>query len=520
MRIGTIPGLSLGIVQIGEDGKPRIELAAWGRGTEDAEEHDLTPEGLFGLASCSKAFLATSVGLLMDDFAEGRNVTPLPDGVTQFDWNTKVKDTLPGDWELADEWATEKANWQDLLSHVSGLPRHDYSYTPGDTPQDIARRMRYLPPPTSSDSNGPITIRCLYSAPTSSRHMQTCHMWTSSRRGSSCLSTWRRLPSGQARLRGRVVGLNAGPGGIISSAADMTKWIAVLLNAGVVPSTNRTIIPQWVFDEVTTAHAITNGQPPADLSIQGYGLGWGRWSYKGHEIVTHTGGIPGFSTLVAFLPTDRLGFVILANAGAKAHENDEIMYRIVDEVFGLPEKPQVVVTPVEATSGEMLSCLNRAPRDRRGLSLALDEYAGTYHDPGYGAFTLCAPNSTSHYCSGVLGDFAPFEHFDSSPAPVTLYVAWRRMWSTHARLVHRDGDAFGVTATALFPHGYGKNESAFETYEEGEAEGRAEFVFEEVKGVKKVKGLALMIDEHAVAARARQTRGTVEEIADAWFVKV
>lgn len=59
----------------------------------------------------------------MDDFAQGRNKTALPPNVAVFNWETKVKDILPGEWELLDHWATEKANIRDILSHVSGLPR-------------------------------------------------------------------------------------------------------------------------------------------------------------------------------------------------------------------------------------------------------------------------------------------------------------------------------------------------------------------------------------------------------------
>ena len=60
----------------------------------------------------------------MDDFAHGRNSTSLPDGVNVFDWRTKVKDMLPNDWKLMDEWASEKATFRDILSHVSGLHRY------------------------------------------------------------------------------------------------------------------------------------------------------------------------------------------------------------------------------------------------------------------------------------------------------------------------------------------------------------------------------------------------------------
>jgi len=60
----------------------------------------------------------------MDDFKTGKNTTALPKGLTKFDFNTKVKDIMPAgsDWSLMDEWAYEKANIRDILSHVSGLP--------------------------------------------------------------------------------------------------------------------------------------------------------------------------------------------------------------------------------------------------------------------------------------------------------------------------------------------------------------------------------------------------------------
>jgi CubicO group peptidase (beta-lactamase class C family) len=77
---------------------------------------------LFYIGSASKAFTASAIGILMDDFATGRNVTPLPPGLKAFDWNTKIKDLLPEEWKLKDEWASDKANIRDILSHVSGLP--------------------------------------------------------------------------------------------------------------------------------------------------------------------------------------------------------------------------------------------------------------------------------------------------------------------------------------------------------------------------------------------------------------
>jgi CubicO group peptidase (beta-lactamase class C family) len=78
---------------------------------------------LFNIASCSKAFLSASLGIVIDDYARGRNTTPLPAGLQTLGWKTKVADILPNDWELMDPWASQKANLIDILSHVSGLAR-------------------------------------------------------------------------------------------------------------------------------------------------------------------------------------------------------------------------------------------------------------------------------------------------------------------------------------------------------------------------------------------------------------
>lgn len=62
------------------------------------------------------------MGLLIDDFENGRNITMLPPGLTELTWRTRLKDLLP-DWQLMDEWASERANLHDILSHVTGIPR-------------------------------------------------------------------------------------------------------------------------------------------------------------------------------------------------------------------------------------------------------------------------------------------------------------------------------------------------------------------------------------------------------------
>lgn len=65
---------------------------------------------LFHIGSCTKAFLSASLGILMDDFNNGRNSTSLPQPLSTFNWETKVKDLLPSEWMLRDQFQHEKTN--------------------------------------------------------------------------------------------------------------------------------------------------------------------------------------------------------------------------------------------------------------------------------------------------------------------------------------------------------------------------------------------------------------------------
>ncbi|KZT05037.1 beta-lactamase/transpeptidase-like protein [Laetiporus sulphureus 93-53] len=540
LKTARIPGIALGVVHVSEGQEPVIELEAWGHRTEEGDGHDMTPDSLFTIASCSKAFLASSVGLLMDDFSQGRNVTPLPPGVSRFDWDTKLKDILPDDWVLADEWASQKANIRDILAHVSGLPRHDFSYGPKDSTQDVVRNLRNLRPAyelrktwhynNQMYKTGAYLVsqyaNTTYTSFVKSRLFEQMNMTSSTfwpeeaAKAGKFTQTWtkfgRRIPSG---FHQDIVELLAGAGGVITSAEDMTKWLITLLNHGVDAATHKIILPRSTFDEMTTAHSIIKGAGATpDMSFEGYGMGWIRWSYQGHEIVSHTGGVPGISTRVAFLPSDGLGLVLLANADEKASANEAIMYRVVEDVLGLRRVDRPLAHDSSSLADEEQSRSiehERASGIREPPSLDLEKYTGTYSNLGYGAFTLCSPESTSHYCTEVLADFAPFR----SPNEQALYASWPRIWSTHLRSVPKEGETFDFQFTTLFPRGYGLNSTAFETFETDESGGTGMFVLQERNGEQDVKGFALMLEEEAVKERKKHFED-IEGYADAWFRKI
>ncbi|KAI0075191.1 beta-lactamase/transpeptidase-like protein [Panus rudis PR-1116 ss-1] len=515
---GSIPGLALGVVYP----NGTVEHGAWGVKTED------------GVNTTTDAFLASSIGILMDDFANGRNATALPVGIRHFDWYTTITDLLPDDWKLLDEWAHSKANIRDVLSHVSGLPRHDYTYKPGDSALDVVQRMRHLKPAFE------LRQRWSYNNQASQHYMYilVAHLiakysgisypefvkarifdplnMTSSTFSPSDAARTAKLTQSWTRFRrlipfwfsDEIAEMKAGPGGVISNVVDLTNWLQMLLNEGLVPGTNETIIPRNVFDEMTTAHAVVSGRAPSpESSLAGYGLGWSVSSYKGHEIVSHSGGIPGFSTMISFLPSDGLGIVVLTNADEKYPYILELARHIIDNTLGLSSSA-AVASPANPPASQVTPIFSSTAQNIDSL----ETFTGTYTDAGYGNLTLCAASSQSSHCQAVLDSFSPFEPDDKSSR---LYAAFSSVWSSHIRLIHGHGDTWNITFTYLFPHGYGKDTSPFETFETGSSQGMVQFV---TKGKSEMVGFGLFL-VHEVTMR-RRIGGTVEDIADVWFRKV
>lgn len=526
MVASNITGLSIAVVP--KNGEP--ELKAWGYRSEDGEE--MTLDTLFHMASVSKAFCATAVGILMDDFANGRNVTALPLGLMELTWHTKVKDLLPGEWRLMDEWASERANLKDILSHVSGVPRHDFAYGPHDTPLDVVRRLKHLRPAFELREHWSYNnIMYITTAHIVSKYAAQSYTSFVEERifaplgmASSTFSPSKAASSGKYTQgwtkEGRLIPewfteeiafTAAGAGGVISNAVDMTKWIAMWLNKGTYRG--KSIIPASVYYNATSSYAVYLDRPMGPyISIGGYGMGWHRQSYRGYDLVGHTGAIPGVSTLVSFLPRDEFGVVVFVNGGDQGSSVMSISLHVLEAVLRL-ERSDPSERPL---SDSLKSRLDDDGPTVWNLSLPLDDFAGTYTNLGYGTLTLCDPNDMSSYCSGVRADFAAVDGAYGNPSVSTeLLAAWPRVWSTHVRMRHVQGTTFTPYMTSLFPKGYGEDSTPFETAEIGTATATAEFVIDNGKVIG--FGVSGLVGGQTEGARLG---ATVRERAEVWFDRV
>jgi CubicO group peptidase (beta-lactamase class C family) len=105
-------------------------------------------------------------------------------------------------------------------------------------------------------------------------------------------------PGGGWRKGLYMIGLG-GAGGLISSVPDLVRWQG-MFRAGGIGS-----IP--IVKHMATPGKLADGRPT------NYGLGLGIRKYRGLDLWTHGGGLPGFRSVFAYMPGVDFGVVLLCN---------------------------------------------------------------------------------------------------------------------------------------------------------------------------------------------------------------
>ena len=106
-------------------------------------------------------------------------------------------------------------------------------------------------------------------------------------------------------------------GSLLSSVEDMAKWDAAL--------SNEKLVRKSSLDQMWTA-AITNNGTDAPFN---YGFGWFVDSYHGHRLVQHSGGTPGFSSVIYRFIDDKLTIIVLTN------HSDRIVDQLAIDLAGI-----------------------------------------------------------------------------------------------------------------------------------------------------------------------------------------
>ena len=393
----NVPGIGLAIVKDG-----RVVLAR-GYGVRTlGKPGDVDGNTLFGIASNTKAFTATAIGMLVE---EGK-----------LEWDAPVTRYIPW-FRLSDPYVTREITVRDLLVHRSGLGlgAGDLLWWPASTynRKEIARRLSSIPLATSF-RNAYAYDNVLYlvageviesvSGQTwedfiSKRILATVGMQRTTVRHSAA-GGGSNAASPHARINGTVRPVeaftsdNTNPaGGINSSAAEMAQWLMVQLDSGRTAGGMRLFSPRTTRELWTLVTPIRIGdRPPALASLRpnfnGYALGFGVHDYRGMKVVQHTGSLPGYVSEVTMIPHLKLGVVVLTN-----QESEEafsaLTLTILDYYLGAPSVDwKEAFRRTASYRDSVVAAAKRhasAARDTSSRpSLPLEKYAGRYEDPWYG----------------------------------------------------------------------------------------------------------------------------------------
>lgn len=408
-----VPGVGIAIV------KGDQVIFAKGFGQRDVGQNlPVTPETLFAIGSCSKAFTATAVGMLVD---EGKIA-----------WDKPLRTYLPS-FKMWDDYVTEHMTPRDLVTHRSGLPRHDLMwYGSTFTRREMFERLRYLEPSRGFRASYQyqnlmfMTAGVLVEEVTRKswedfiheRFFMPLEMKTSntSVNDSQKAADFARPYGGGAEKSEPVPFRNIdqiGPAGSInSSVREMSHWIIAQLNGG--KFNGKQVIPERVVRQTHTPQIVSGTSLRYDeLFYSMYAMGWGVNSYRGHLMVTHGGGIDGFTAHVSLMPKDKLGIVILTNKSG-TRLTGILAYNVYDRLLGLDPVPwndrnkeEVAKSREAEQKAEKEGDKNR--KDGTQPSHAVGDFAGEFEHPGYGTIKIWENNGNLH--ATYNGLTTPLKHY-------------------------------------------------------------------------------------------------------------
>ncbi|CAK5272774.1 unnamed protein product [Mycena citricolor] len=458
-------GAAVAVVQLDPQGGWSVETK--GYGVAQANGSKVTPETVFSIGSNSKLFDILATGLLIS------NTSLEP----QISWNTKIASILPG-WELADPVATAQSTITDLMSHRTGMPRHDFAYSRTDDVPTLISRMKYLKPSTGFRENPQYSNLIAHHRSARDERDDVLD------RGCLCVG---KFADGFTRVdinvtddplgRGTVYPLPfplessaqgsalSGPGGILSNAIDMATWLQMLLLNGKHPITGEIVVPASAIQTVATGISVWEGNAQfPEVTAQVYGGAQAQYGYRGHVIIevshfnseasdpnlsisTEEISSVRFHAQVSRFPNEGLGIAVLTNDDVfGTYMKEVIKYRIIDEALGL-ESIDWNTRYRSIVSGARLSAPQALPPPANAtLPLPLTKFAAqNYSNPGYGPdIELCAVSQpASPTCSSLVS--AINATFPEQLAGADLVWRWDRLSATYAALTHYDGPVFNVS---------------------------------------------------------------------------
>ena len=343
----TMVGMAVGIVENG-----RITfLNGYGETLAGSGER-VTPETVFRWASVSKGVAGTMAAKLAQ---QGKLDLAAPIGM----YAPSLK--LPGGNET-------RATLGHVLSHRLGLYRNAYDdkLEAGDNPALIRRTLASLaslcPPGTcwsyqniAFDAASEAIVGATnksYEEATRSILFRPLGMTSASvsRAGLESAKSWARPHSVGRRpleISDAYYRVPAA-GGVNSNIKDLALWM--IAQAGGMPE----VLDKKLLDEIHAPLVATPNELRRlrkfreRLDQPHYGYGWRSYSYAGHRIVGHRGGVNGYRSLILFDPALKSGVVAMWNSSTS--QPGGLEFEVMDMLYGLPFRDWMELDTAPATA--------------------------------------------------------------------------------------------------------------------------------------------------------------------------
>ncbi len=357
---------------------------------------------LFAIGSCTKAFTTTIMGMMESD------------GDISIDEHPS--EYIPGFTFINDE-LNNSIKIKDMMSHRTGLPRHDFSwyFFPGSTKDALLKRVKYMEPFTGVReqwyyNNFMFLAQGIIAEKVSNKSWEQNvkeRIFSPLEMSRSNLSI-DELEASDNIARGyelkdnseikkmdyyRIASMSPA-GSINSSVKEMSNWLITWINGG--KFKDKEIIPFGfhqlaISSQMVVAAGLPSKEGP-DMHFTNYGFGWFLTSYKGHYRVEHGGNIDGFSASTCFFPSDSIGIVVLANQNGSVVPG-VVRNLIADRILDVNKSDWIKIQKerldkaIEAAA-EAKFASSSAQKIGTSISHDLEDFTGRYSNDGYGELEI------------------------------------------------------------------------------------------------------------------------------------
>jgi CubicO group peptidase (beta-lactamase class C family) len=397
-----VPGLAVGIVR---DGRV-VHLAGYGV-QELGGKVPVTPDTLFPIASCTKAFTTTAMAKLV--------------GERKMWWDDPVRNYLEY-FRLFDPSADRLVSLRDLVCHRTGLGSHDLLwYRAAWSQRDAVRRIGRVAPDLQFRSSFQYQTTMVAAAGyaveavlgkgatwegyvrkiiTHPLDMNRTFFTTKEAFAHKDVATPHR-ENREEKLK-PVAWYEYGEpdpaGSIISCARDLCSWAQFHLRLGKVLQNGKEIAlvdPKALAETHSPQNIIPLDARSIDRLLNpetdhmAYCMGWVRHDYRGRLVLAHSGAIDGFRAHIKLLPKENLGIVLLNNRHG-TDMNLALANTLVDRLLNLESSTdwnEVIGKVAKLRDDQDKQMINDREKNRvpgAKQSLPNSEYVGKYFEPAFG----------------------------------------------------------------------------------------------------------------------------------------